>query len=267
MTVGFKVLGPVMLVRDGQPIELVRLKERALLGVLLANAGHVVTRDRIIDALWDQAPAPGDPIATLQVHISHLRALLEPGRPAGAPARLLVHNGDGYALAVQPWQIDAHVFETATHTGLDLLARGQPDAAAAVLRDAMALWRGDAYDGLRAHEFAVGEIRRLEECRLLAAEALAEAELARGRHAWALPVLVQLVAEHPLSERLRVLAMTALCREGRQGDALRSYEQARRLLARELGVDPGPELRHCHAQVLAHDPALFGPHPPDLSGV
>lgn len=259
MTLGFRVLGPVTLVRDDQQVELARPKERVLLGVLLVNAGHVVPQDRIIDALWGQARAPANPVGTLQVHISHLRAMIEPGRHVGAPARFLIHNAGGYALAVQPGQIDACAFEEASRAARRLLAQGQPGAAAGILRVALALWRGDPYCGLGTHEFAVGEIRRLEECRLLAAETLAEAELALGQHAAALPGLVQLLAEHPLRERLCSLAMTALYRAGRQGDALRSYELTRHLLASELGVTPGPELRRCHARVLAHDPVLYGP--------
>jgi DNA-binding SARP family transcriptional activator len=255
--VRFQVLGPVLLVREDRPIELARLKERLVLGLMLARAGRVVSQDALIDTVWKRKP-PANPVATLHVHICHLRSLLEPGRPARGPARVLLRRQGGYLLAVAPGQLDADVFETAIRQGCRLMAAGRPAAAAGVLAGALALWRGDPYGGLSEHDFALAEITRLEELRLLAAETLAEADLALGLHGAALPDLVPLVAQHPLRERLRVLEMTALYRAGRQGEALLSYESGRAVLASELGVDPGPELRRCHAQVLAHDPALHG---------
>jgi DNA-binding SARP family transcriptional activator len=256
--VRFQVLGPVRVVREDRSLELARLKERLVLGLMLTHAGRIVSQDRLVDAVWSRKP-PANPAATLHVHICHLRSVLEPGRPARAPAQILLRRQDGYLLAVTPGQIDAHVFETAIRQGFRAMAASRPAAAAGILAGALALWRGDPYDGLSGHAFALAEIIRLEELRLLALESLAEADLALGRHASALPGLVQLVALHPLRERLRVLEMTALYRAGRQSDALLSYQNGRALLAGELGVDPGPGLRRCHAQVLAHDPLLDDP--------
>jgi DNA-binding SARP family transcriptional activator len=258
--VRFEVLGPVLLVPEDRPVELARPKDRLVLGLLLARAGRIVSQDALIDAIWHRNP-PVNPAATLQVHICHLRSLLEPGRPPRTPARVLVRRQDGYLLAVAPGQLDSQVFETSIRQGCRLMGAGRAAAAARLLAGALALWRGDPYGGLAGHEFALAEIIRLEELRLLAAETLAEASLALGLHGAALPDLALLVAQHPLRERLRVLEMTALYRAGRQGDALASYQSGQALLARELGVDPGPELRRCHAQVLAHDPVLHGTRP------
>ena len=176
----------------------------------------------------------------------------------GSPT-LLLTEGPGYRLALDPAQVDAERFARLARIGERSLADGRPENAAATLTEALALWRGPAYAGFDGAAFAVAEARRLEELRISATEDRLAAELALGRAAAAVPELERLVGEHPMRERLWEMLVTALYRAGRQGDALGAYERARAVLSDELGVDPGPGLRAVHARVLAHDPTLGSP--------
>ena len=173
-------------------------------------------------------------------------------------------EGQGYRLAVEPGQVDATRFVRL----VDAAQRSAPQAALDPFRDALALWRGPAYAGLDSAAPLAADARRLEEVRLVALEGRCAAELEVGRHGHAIAELERLVTEHPLRERLWGLLMTGLYRAGRQADALGAFQRARRVLAEDLGIDPGPELRSLHARVLAQDaalgparPAFAVPHP------
>ncbi|MEU8276524.1 BTAD domain-containing putative transcriptional regulator [Microbispora bryophytorum] len=233
---------------DGAPVAVAGVRVRALLALLALRPGRLVPADRLVDALWEDDP-PANAANALQTLVKRLRAAL--GRPGA-----VVWRDSGYGLDVEPGQVDAHVFTALTlsyATGAlpDRMADGEVpgaelDDACAELDEALALWRGPALADLRAVAYLAAAAARLEERRLAVVEARAAAYLALGREV----DLSAEVAAHPLRERLSALAMRSLARSGRQAAALALYERVRRALADELGVDPGPELRAAHLDVL-----------------
>nr|WP_319712429.1 BTAD domain-containing putative transcriptional regulator [Nonomuraea angiospora] len=236
--VRFGVLGPLEVrAEDGRPVPVAEPKVRALLADLLANGGGPVSVDRLIDDLWGAAPGR-NPVGTLQARVSQLRrALGDPG--------LVVHGPAGYRLAAH--DCDARRFRS-------LVERRSPDprTRAAELEQALALWRGPAYADFADAAFALPEAARLEETRLTALEEQAEVRLELGE-----PVdLGDLVARHPLRERLVAAHMTALYRGGRQSEALAAYESLRGRLGEDLGLDPSPALAGLHQAILRQDPGL-----------
>jgi DNA-binding SARP family transcriptional activator len=241
----FRVLGPLEVASNGIPVPIGAQKQRALLGVLLLHANEVVSTDRLIDALWGGSP-PKTAVTSLQNTISQLRKLLGPD--------LLLTRAPGYVLTIDPECLDLARFER-----LVASARGaDPAERAAVLRDALALWRGDPLPELAFEAFGDAEIRRLAELRLAVLEQRIDAELEAGRHAEVVPELETLVRRHPLRERLRSQMMLALYRAGRQADALQVYHEARQVLVAELGIEPGPALQELHAAILRQEARLNG---------
>ena len=234
------------MVRDGQALRLGGRKPRTLVALLALESGEPVPPDRLIDVLWPEYDE-GAP-ARLQVYVSQLRKAL------GDPAAIELRAG-GYVLATGA--LDSVRFEALAREGRDALESGEPEDAARLLGEAMALWRGPPLADLDAEEFAGPVARRLEEARLGAVEDHVDAELALGRHRDLIPRLEQLVSEQPLRERLRGALMLALYRDGRQADALDAYLAARRTLVEELGVEPGPQLQALHAAILDHDQSLL----------
>jgi DNA-binding SARP family transcriptional activator len=263
--VRFRVLGPLEVVVDRRPIELGRRKQRALLGILLVDADRVVALDRLVDELWDGQP-PSQAIASLQAYVSNLRRLLEPGRARGASPTVLVSQPPGYRLAVAGDDVDARVFETLVTEGHQLLDVGRHADAAAVLTQGLALWRGPLLADFPDAPFAQAERARLEELRLSALEDRISADLALGRHAALVAEVEHLVSCHPFRERLHAQHILALYRSGRQADALRTYQNARRTLQEELGIDPNPTLQKLHDEVLRQSPELDW-SPPGCGGV
>ncbi|WP_433515971.1 AfsR/SARP family transcriptional regulator [Nonomuraea sp. CA-143628] len=246
----FGVLGPLSVwTPDGQPVQVPEAKVRALLADLLAHRGRPVSTDRLIEDLWGDRP-PGDAPAALRVKVSQLRRAL-------GDRSLVAFRPPGYLLAVDAEEVDAGLFES-------LLARaGRSDDARvrqALLTEALGLWRGAPY--AEFGDFARAAVDRLEEQRLVALEELAEARLELGDHGALAAELAELVAAHPLRERLRAAHLRALYRAGRQSEALAGYAQLRGLLAEELGIDPAPELTALHAAILRQDPTLAPPAPP-----
>jgi DNA-binding SARP family transcriptional activator len=254
----FRVLGPLEVREHDRPLALGGPKQRALLALLLLNANEVVSSDRLIDELWG-AQAPATAAKSLQVYVSQLRKVLEPGRRAGEPGRILVTRAPGYLLDLDPEQLDLERFKRLAEEGRDALAAGDPEGAAARLGTALALWRGQALADVAHARFDEGEISRLEDLRLAALEDRIEADLRCGRNAEAIAELERLVATEPLRERPRAQLMLALYRSARQAEALDAYAEARRTLVDELGIEPGRPLRELHAAILAHDPSLEGP--------
>jgi predicted ATPase/DNA-binding SARP family transcriptional activator len=219
--------------------------------LLLHRAG--LGRDALIDALWGERP-PAGARNTLQVYVSSLRRALGRGVIETTPS--------GYALQIDSDALDAERFEHLLREGGEMLATGEHAAAANMLADALALWRGPALADFRYDAFAQAEAGRLEELRLVCLEERIEAELALGRHAPLVGELEALVVEHPLRERLRGQLILALYRSGRQSDALAQYQAARRMLSDELGLEPSPELRELERMILAHDASLAAPPVP-----
>ncbi|SHF12404.1 BTAD domain-containing putative transcriptional regulator [Streptoalloteichus hindustanus] len=256
----FGVLGPLALwTEDGTPVKIPELKVRALLADLLVNAGRPVAVDRLVDDLWgDEQPA--NPVAALQTKVSQLRRVLS---SAGEGGRDLVQSRPpGYQLRVDADALDAHQFRALTTRALD---DGDPRRRATVISDALALWRGSAFADFADHPFAVAAAARLEEERLVAVEELAEARLLLGEHSLLVGELGDLVARHPLRERLRAAQMRALYRAGRRAEALASYAELRARLADELGLDPGPELAALHQAILRDQATEAPPRTPVTS--
>src|SRR5215212_1054132 len=250
----FRILGPLELVDEGRQVELAGGRQRALLALLLLHANEVVSSDRLIDGLWGERP-PATASKVLQNAVSQLRRALGDG--------LIVTRAPGYLLQVEPDAIDARRFESLVADGKEALAVGRAEDAARILRDALALWRGPPLHEFAYEPFAEAEAARLQELRLRTLGERIEADLALGRHADLVGELERLVTEHPLRERPRGQLMLALYQSGRQAEALRAYQQGRRLLSEELGLDPGADLQQLEQQILVRDPALDPPRPPN----
>jgi predicted ATPase/DNA-binding SARP family transcriptional activator len=231
------------------PVELNAPKQRALLAVLLlAYRDDAVPAGRLVDELWGEDP-PVTAGKALQVHLSRLRSALGPEQP-------IVTRPSGYAIAVEPEQLDLARFEA-----LSALARAAGDAreAAGHWREALALFRGPPLADVPLLGPGAAEASRLEELRLAALEERVDAELSLGEHGAVVGELQALVAEHPYRERLRAQLMLALYRSGRQAAALDAFREARRTLVDDLGIEPGRELQELERAVLAQDPALDAP--------
>ena len=258
------VLGPVTVWRDGREHAAGQPRQLAVLGVLATRANRVVSRGELIDAVWGDKP-PASAEGGIYTYVSGLRRVLEPERPRRdpdrarrAPSRMLISGGGGYLLRLGPGAFDAEHFQRCLGAARELRAAGDLGGAARTVDEALALWRGLPYAGVPG-PFAETERRRLTELRTTAVEERADLLLARGQAAAAVPELAALAAAHPLREQATGLLMIALYRCGRQAEALRVFDQTRRHLADELGVDPGGELTRIHRQLLAMDPALDGP--------
>jgi DNA-binding SARP family transcriptional activator len=250
--VEFGILGPVQVVRDGQVLGLGGPRRRAVLALLLAAGGQVIPAERLAEELWRGCPPPGA-AGTLRSHVSRLRTLL-------SPDAVLVAQGGGYALAVEAGQLDARRFERLMGAAREALDRGAVAAAGGRFREALALWRGRALADVADVESLAREGARLEELRLVAVEGRIEADLALGLEAEVAGELETLVAEYPVRERLWRLLVLALYRAGRQADALAAYRRAREMLAEELGIEPGAELRELEQAVLRQEvPAMPPP--------
>ncbi|KAB8196390.1 AAA family ATPase [Nonomuraea phyllanthi] len=252
----FGVLGPVQVwTAEGETVAVPEKKVRALLADLLAHQGRSVPADRLIDDLWGD-DLPANPAGALQLKVSRLRHALEQAE-AGAQD-LVVSRPPGYLLKVEQEATDAGRFAALASQAQETK---DPRAGAALLTQALELWRGPAFADFADQDFARGAAERLEEQRLAAVEVLAEARLELGEHVMLVGELSDLVDRHPLRERLRALHMRALYRAGRQGDALAAYARLREQLAEELGLDPSPELAALHQAILEQDSALSPPVP------
>jgi YVTN family beta-propeller protein len=234
----FRMLGPLEVLSDGQALDLGGAKQRTLLAVLLLDANSVVSRDRLIDALWEDEP-PETAQKALQVYVSGLRKLIGPER--------LRTRAPGYLLDLEGDEVDLERFRA-------LQAQGR-------LAEALSLWRGPPLSDLADRRFAQAEVARLVDLHLACQEERIEQDLQARRHAELTGELEALVAEHPLRERLRCQLMLALYRSGRQAEALDAYQAARRTLVEELGIEPGRELRELHQRILNQDPDLDLPDP------
>jgi DNA-binding SARP family transcriptional activator len=247
MPMRFRILGPLEVEGDGGEIRLGGPKPRALLALLLLHRNEVVPADRLIDELWGEDSREGGPGA-LRVNVARLRKEL--------PEGVLTTRSPGYVVRVEAGELDLDRFERLVDEGRELLARGLAADASQRLREALSLWRGAALADFAYESFAQPAIARLDEIRLAANELRIDADLALGRHDELVGELEALVAEHPLRERLRGSLMTALYRSGRQAEALDTYQNARRTLVDELGIEPGPGLQELERAILRQDPTL-----------
>ena len=251
----FALLGPLRVIRDGQAMVLGGARQRAVLARLLVDLDRVVTVSALAEAVWREV-VPRGYAATLQTYVFHLREVLEPDRVHGATAQVLVTESGGYRLVARNGQVDAARFEELVGDGRQSLLDADYGGAYARLTEALALWRGPVLSDLADLEFVAPLSGRLEQLRLDATEARLEAMLGLGRHAEVATEAGDLIAQHPLRERLQALRMLALFRCGRQAEALTGFTDLRQLLVEELGIEPSPQLRTLHAQILAQDPTL-----------
>jgi len=254
-SIEFGMLGPLEVSRAGHSVTLGGPRQRAVLALLLLEANRVVSMDRLAEEVWAGHP-PNGWSTTLQTYVFHLRRALEPDRPRGAAAAVLVTRDRGYLLHVDRAYVDSAVFEEGFAAGRAALEAGRCAEAAQTLRRVLGLWRGPVLANLADYAFTRPEAARLQELRLAALEVRIQADLALGRHDALTAELDGLAREHSLRERLHGQLMLALYRSGRQADALAAYRRARDLLAEELGIDPGEPLERLHAGILAHDPEL-----------
>ncbi len=247
----FRLLGPLE-IRTGEDDwrGIGAPKWRAVLAALLINAGQIVPADVLINEVWPDTP-PAKAGNLISIYVLRLRRLL-----GDTDSTVLVTRAPGYLLRLGPADTDAQVFEALVREGRRAYAAGDPERAAAQLAEALALWHGSPLADVPPTPLVETEAERLDELRLDAAELRIMAELACGSHAQVIPELRRLLADHSLRENLWLLLMQALDGAGRHAEALEAYGQARRVLAEELGVDPGAELRQYHADLLAKDDAL-----------
>jgi DNA-binding SARP family transcriptional activator/streptogramin lyase len=233
-------------VRDGTLVDLGPRKQRAVLALLLLNANRVVPTERLIDDLWGDA-APETARAALQVYVAGLRKAL--GNDGGS----LRTRAPGYVLELDPGVLDLERFVQQRDEARSV---EDDERRAALLHDALALWRDEPLAELSAEPFSIAAVAQLEQLRLGALEERIDADLVLGRHAALVPELDALVAEHPYRERLRAQLMIALYRSGRQAEALEAYQAGRRVLSEQLGLEPSTELRELEGAILRQDESL-----------
>jgi DNA-binding SARP family transcriptional activator len=240
----FEVLGPVRAWRGDAEVELGSPQQRAILAILLLRGGAAVAPDELVHALWGES-APRAAVGMVRSYVSRLRRALD--------STVIESVGGGYALPVG--EVDLVEFQRLVNTARDAQRAGDRAAQATALRSALTLWKGTPLAGVRG-EYADFERTRLTQLRLAAIEDLAAADVELGRHVEAAVDLAAVVSEEPFRERPRELLMLALYRSGRQAEALAVFHETQRVLADELGIDPGPDLQAMHQRILGSDPAL-----------
>jgi DNA-binding SARP family transcriptional activator/DNA-binding beta-propeller fold protein YncE len=249
----FRLLGALEISLNGRPRVLPRRKQRLLLTLLLLSQEEVVSIDRLVDQLWGERP-PKTAVGALQNLVSEVRKALG--------SSVVRTHAAGYSLGVERESVDIYRFERLVAEAGD---EESAERRAQRLREALALWRGPPLLEFAGEPFAQVEIARLHELRIVAREALAEAELELGHHARLVGELEALVVEEPLRERLRAQLMIALYRSGRQAEALATYRDARRMLADELGLEPSDELQQLERAILTQDQALAAIRSPEAT--
>src|SRR6185437_7719146 len=252
--VDFEVLGPLRVRLGDTPVQLSAPMPRMLLGVLLTRPNTPVPVDVLVDALWagQRDPRAGK---KLQLHVHRLR------RALGDPDRIQYDNG-GYTLRVHPGELDAERFESALAESTDVT---QPARAVSLLRNALQLWRGEAFSDLVDLPLLRTEAERLAERRLAGLAQLYAAELACGHASAVVAELAELAARHPMREQLQGLLMTALYQAGRQAEALEVYQRTRAALVDQLGLEPSNELQRLERAILTGDPLLEAPKTPSIA--
>jgi len=240
-----RLLGPLEVEAGGRPAEVSGSKRRGLLALLALHSGRVVDVEELIDVLWGEE-LPAAPRNAVQHHVARLRAALGP--------EAIFASADGYAL--HGASVDALRFEELVQEARFALQEGDVRAGADSVSLALEMWRGPPLHGLTDMPWFSAEARRLQALRVDAFEEQFEAALALGEHREVVSALHAAVEENPVRERLWGQLMLALYRSGRQADALETFQQARRRLVDETGLEPGPELRRLQAAILAQDPAI-----------
>jgi DNA-binding SARP family transcriptional activator len=253
--------GGVAAVGPSGPIALGGPKQRAVLALLMLEPGSIVPLDRIIDRMWGDSPPPR-PEVSVRGYVSNLRKALV---TAGLGPDTIAFRAPGYVLQVLPEMVDLHLFEHLVDEGRRRAGAGELVGARGELVRALDLYAGPPLGAIAEELGLVGESARFEESRGAAVEVLTDVRLALGEHAQLPAALASEIARQPYRERLRAQLAIALYRAGRPVEALRSINDARRLLREDVGVDPGPELRQLEAAILAHDEAVLARTPPSTA--
>lgn len=253
----FRLLGPVEVVIGGNPVAIGAARQEIILAQLLLDRGHVVSVDRLIDAVWGYDP-PKTAKSQIQITVSALRQLLG--------SDVIVTRPPGYLISIPREALDVAQCQLLTRRASHAIAEDRPIDAVHDLREALGLWRGPALYGLRGDVMRAAAAK-LEESRISAYHDCMHLELQLGHHREAIAELTELVAAHPLDERFRAQLMLALYRAGRQADALEVFRAARETLRDELGLDPGPDLCRLEQAMLTRDTQLDVPGPRDPTGL
>jgi DNA-binding SARP family transcriptional activator len=251
------VLGPLEMRVHDQPIGLGGFRTRALVALLAANVGRMMSVGALVDGLWGLEP-PLNANRTVRTYVSRLRRSLSPAVAALGVDELVVTYPGGYVLRLPPELLDAVRFERLVAQGRDALAASQPAAAADLLSFALALWGGDAFGEFGDIPLLRLETMRLRELRLTAVADRVDAELAAGAGATLVDELTALTGRYPGHDRLWAQLMIALYRAGRQADASEAFVRARTVLIERFGLHPSPRLVETHRQVLTNDIELLG---------
>ncbi|WFE53472.1 BTAD domain-containing putative transcriptional regulator [Micromonospora sp. WMMD1155] len=248
MPLHFGLLGPLTVSRDGRPVALGSTKQQLVLAALLLRPGVAISANELTAMVWGGQP-PASAAANLRAYLRGLRQALGDG--TGVDRRIRTTTG-GYLLRVEPGERDLDRFDVAATRGRAALAAGDPETAHTELAAALGMWRGPALAGLPLPRLLAGRVARMEERRLLAEEDHAAARLALGAAAQVIPRLRALLDRHPLRQRAWAQLMTGLYQIGDVAGALAAFQQARRSLAEQTGMDPGPELLRLHDDILHH---------------
>ena len=243
----FRLLGPLLVVDGTRTLPINGFRKRCTLAILLLHLNQVVSPELLIDELWGDRPPP-TALQSLRVHISEIRKVMG--------FAMLRTQRTGYVLEADAELVDIHQFERLVEDGMAAIEAGELAAGAALLHDALALWRGLTLADFVYEPFAQIEIVRLEEARLAALEARIEADLALGRHVAVVSELKTLIAEHPHREHFRSQLMLALYRAGRPSEALTAYRDTWHTFTDELGIEPSAELSGLERAILAQDVTL-----------
>jgi DNA-binding SARP family transcriptional activator/tetratricopeptide (TPR) repeat protein len=249
----FRAFGSLEVRHNGNPVPVTARQQQVLLAVLLLHPGVVASTGALAEAVWPR-DKPTAVEKRLQIQVHRLR------RSLGLTGAIR-YRAPGYVLDVPPDSVDLCRFADLIEQGARMAAAGEPTGASAAYGDALALWRGPAFEGFEDVGVLAAAASRLDELRLAALEGRIETDLALGRSGMLIGELTGLVAEHPLRERFRAQLMTALYRSGRSAEALAVYRDARRLLHDELGIEPGPECQALHQLILRNEPLPLGPPP------
>ncbi|QYC42716.1 Regulatory protein AfsR [Nonomuraea coxensis DSM 45129] len=243
----FHVLGPLKVVRDGVELPMSANRELVILASLLLNANRVMSVERLIEAVW-AGSAPPSAWRQVAICVSRLRRTLGAG--------VIETSSPGYLLRATPDSIDWLRFSAMVSRARALAGGGRAEPAVLLLREALALWQGRPFEDIRGLRY---DAARMEESRLEALETCLELEIGLGRHHQVIPELLALVAEWPLRERVRAQLMLAQYRAGRRAEALRTYQETRRYLLEQIGLEPGPALRRLQEQILRDESHLMRP--------
>ncbi|HEX6448757.1 MAG TPA: AfsR/SARP family transcriptional regulator [Trebonia sp.] len=260
--VQFELLGPVRGWRDGTELRLGSPQQRALLAILLLAEGRQVSLETALDGLWGQ-DVPRAAASTVRTYVSRLRTHLATG-PAGEPGLTINSIGDGYALEPTAFTLDVSVFQARLAEARRARENRETASAAQLMREALSLWRGTPLSGMPG-PYAEARRLHLSDLYMAALEEKLALDVLTGQHVAAIPELRDLCREHPLHEGLTETLMLALYKSARQAEALVAFDDMRRALRDQLGIDPGPALREMHRRILRADPELTAPAQRPLS--